>query len=54
MDYVLIEQKTGQKIYITKEQKDLLDQIATIMYLSPDVKIYKVNQFKFELKTVRN
>lgn len=53
MDYILIEQNTNQKIYITSEQKDLLEIIANIEYKSPDVKIYKVNQFKFEIKTVR-
>ncbi len=36
MDYILEDFKTGKKLYITKEQKELLDTLADIEYSPVD------------------
>jgi hypothetical protein len=54
MDYILEDYKTGIKMYITKDQKDLLDSIADIEYSPVDTKMYIVNRNKYYLSLVRN
>lgn len=53
MDYVIEDLKTGVKIYITREQKELLDSLADIEYSPVDTKIYIINKNKFFLNVVR-
>lgn len=53
MDYILEDVKTGIKIVITKEQKEILDTLADIEYSPVDTKIYKVNNNKFYLNVIR-
>lgn len=53
MDYILEDIKTGVKMYITKDQKDLLDVLADIEYSAVDNKIYVVNSNKFFIKICR-
>lgn len=53
MDYILEEIKTGTKVVITKEQKDLLDIIADIDYTPVDTKIYIINRSKYITSVIR-
>jgi hypothetical protein len=53
MYYILEDFKTGVKIYITHEQKELLDYLADIEYSPVDTKIYIVNKNKYYLTICR-
>lgn len=53
MDYILEEFKTGKKIYITKEQKEILDELADIEYSPVDTKMYIINRNKYYLNVCR-
>lgn len=54
MDYILEELKTGHKIYINQDQKELLEQLADIEYSPVDTKIYIVNKSKYYVTVIRN
>lgn len=53
MDYILEDFKTGHKILITKDQKDLLDQLADIEYSPVDTKVYVINKSKYYVTVCR-
>lgn len=54
MDYILEEFKTGKKLFITSEQKDLLDIVADIEYSPVDTRMYIINKSKYYLSVIRN
>ena len=54
MDYILEDlHNPKHKIVITKDQKDILDQLADVDYSATDTKIYIINKHKFYINVIR-